>query len=144
MMTAMVIATCVLTVLLAVAVRRFVWLGRSGVPARQALQPASADDGSARRAHRSAPVPADEVPERAEPAGELPAGKEPDREAPEGGMPAGEVREGGVPGKPESIEGVLVRQLRAGVIDGGQYRRAMELIARRDAEPHPLAVPSGE
>jgi hypothetical protein len=59
-------------------------------------------------------------------------------------MPAGEVREGEAAGKPESIEGVLVHQLRAGVIDGRQYRRAMELLARRDAERHPPAAPSDE
>ncbi len=45
---------------------------------------------------------------------------------------------------PDSIEGVLVRQLADGAIDRLQYLRAMEFIARRDAECHPMAVPSDD
>jgi hypothetical protein len=42
---------------------------------------------------------------------------------------------------PESLEGVLVMQLRAGRITQSQYLRAMAHIAARDEERHPLAVP---
>ncbi|GAA2607848.1 hypothetical protein [Paractinoplanes durhamensis] len=48
--------------------------------------------------------------------------------------PAGEA-------EPGSLEGVLVSQLGAGVITRGQYMRAMEGIAARDDERHPLTVP---
>ncbi|GIF02071.1 hypothetical protein [Paractinoplanes rishiriensis] len=43
--------------------------------------------------------------------------------------------------KPESLEGVLVAQLVAGTISPVQYRRAVERIAARDEERHPLTVP---
>jgi len=42
---------------------------------------------------------------------------------------------------PESLEGVLVAQLARGQISRRQYLRAMELLAARDDERHPLAVP---
>ena len=45
------------------------------------------------------------------------------------------------PAQPESLEGVLVAQLVAGEITLNQYVRAMERIAARDDERHPLAVP---
>lgn len=48
------------------------------------------------------------------------------------------------PARPESIEGVLVAQLTGGAIDRRQYLRAMEFVARRDAERHPMRVPSDE
>jgi hypothetical protein len=41
----------------------------------------------------------------------------------------------------ESLEGVLVAQLSVGEISRRQYLRAMERIAARDDERHPLAVP---
>jgi hypothetical protein len=44
-------------------------------------------------------------------------------------------------GRPESLEGVLVVQLVAGEITPGQYRRAVERIAARDDERHPMALP---
>ena len=43
--------------------------------------------------------------------------------------------------QPESLEGVLVAQLGSEEITRGQYLRAMERVAARDAERHPLAVP---
>jgi hypothetical protein len=43
--------------------------------------------------------------------------------------------------QPESLEGVLVGQLGSGEITRGQYVLAMEHLAARDAERHPLAVP---
>ena len=46
------------------------------------------------------------------------------------------------PAAPESLEGVLVRQLLDGEITGPQYRRAVHRRAQRDADRHPLAVPS--
>jgi hypothetical protein len=42
---------------------------------------------------------------------------------------------------PESLEGVLVRNLVGGEITGSQYRRAMRRLAERDADRHPLSVP---
>ena len=42
---------------------------------------------------------------------------------------------------PESLEGVLVVQLLAGEINRGQYLRAIEGLAARDDERHPLTVP---
>jgi len=42
---------------------------------------------------------------------------------------------------PDSLEGVLVAQRYAGAITCGQYLRAMEGIAARDDERHPLSVP---
>ncbi|BCJ49066.1 hypothetical protein Asp14428_05410 [Actinoplanes sp. NBRC 14428] len=51
------------------------------------------------------------------------------------GEPAAPVRE------PETLEGALVSQLAAGEISRGQYARAMERLAARDDERHPLAVP---
>ena len=41
----------------------------------------------------------------------------------------------------ESLEGILVNQLIDGLITGRQYVRAMEHLAARDDERHPLAVP---
>ena len=43
--------------------------------------------------------------------------------------------------RPESLEGVLVAQLGSGEITRGQYLQAMERLAARDAERHPLVVP---
>jgi hypothetical protein len=45
------------------------------------------------------------------------------------------------PARPESLEGVLVAQLVAGEITQHQYRHAVEGLAVRDEERHPLAVP---
>ena len=42
---------------------------------------------------------------------------------------------------PESLEGVLVAQLAATEITRAQYTRAMEKLAARDDERHPLSVP---
>jgi hypothetical protein len=42
---------------------------------------------------------------------------------------------------PQTLEGVLARQLVADEITGPQYRHAMAAIAARDAERHPLEVP---
>jgi hypothetical protein len=42
---------------------------------------------------------------------------------------------------PQTLEGVLTRQLVTGEITGPQYRHAMASIAIRDAERHPLEVP---
>lgn len=46
-----------------------------------------------------------------------------------------------VPESPESLEGVLVRQVLAGEITRAQYRRAVQKLAERDADRHPLSVP---
>jgi hypothetical protein len=43
--------------------------------------------------------------------------------------------------QPESLEGVLVRQLAAGEITRAQYLQAMSRLAERDAVRHPLEVP---
>jgi hypothetical protein len=43
--------------------------------------------------------------------------------------------------RPESLEGVLTAQLMAGEITRGQYLKAVEGLAARDAERHPLTVP---
>ncbi|RZU54618.1 hypothetical protein EV385_6569 [Krasilnikovia cinnamomea] len=43
--------------------------------------------------------------------------------------------------RPESLEGVLVAQLRAGEITRRQYLRAMGSLAARDDVRHPLAPP---
>jgi hypothetical protein len=45
------------------------------------------------------------------------------------------------PAAPESLEGVLVDQLVTGAITRGQYARAMEQLAARDDQRHPLSVP---
>src|SRR4051794_19156287 len=45
------------------------------------------------------------------------------------------------PDGPESLEGVLVVQLMSGKINRGQYLHAVEGIAARDDERHPLTVP---
>jgi hypothetical protein len=45
-------------------------------------------------------------------------------------------------GVPETLEGVLARQLLDGEITGVQYRRAVHKLAERDADRHPLSVPS--
>jgi len=42
---------------------------------------------------------------------------------------------------PQTLEGVLTRQLVTGEITGPQYRSAMASIAIRDAERHPFVVP---
>ncbi|MEU7906134.1 hypothetical protein [Actinoplanes sp. NPDC049118] len=44
-------------------------------------------------------------------------------------------------GRPESLEGVLVAQLVSGEINADRYRRAIEGLAVRDDERHPMAVP---
>ena len=43
--------------------------------------------------------------------------------------------------KPETLEGVLVRQLLDAELSGPQYHRAMQRLAERDAERHPMTVP---
>jgi hypothetical protein len=43
--------------------------------------------------------------------------------------------------KPETLEGVFVRQLLDREINGRRYLHAMELLAERDADRHPLSVP---
>jgi hypothetical protein len=43
--------------------------------------------------------------------------------------------------KPESLEGVLVVKLMGGEISRGQYLKAVEGLAARDDERHPLTVP---
>jgi hypothetical protein len=45
------------------------------------------------------------------------------------------------PGHPESLEGVLVAKLIAEEISRIQYLHAMEGLAARDDERHPLTVP---
>ena len=45
------------------------------------------------------------------------------------------------PVQPVSLEGVLCAQLADGEISRRQYLRAMEQLAARDDERHPLAVP---
>ena len=42
---------------------------------------------------------------------------------------------------PQTLEGVLSRQLVTGQITGPQYRRAMASIASREATRHPLDLP---
>ncbi|MEU8233202.1 hypothetical protein AB0C12_26785 [Actinoplanes sp. NPDC048967] len=54
------------------------------------------------------------------------------------GRGAGQARE---VAKPETLEGVLVRQLLDAELSGPQYRRAMQRLAERDAERHPMTVP---
>lgn len=49
-----------------------------------------------------------------------------------------------VPATPETLEGVLARQLMEGEITAPQYRRAVHRLAERDADRHPLSVPSDE
>jgi hypothetical protein len=44
--------------------------------------------------------------------------------------------------KPETLEGVLVRQLLADEINKAQYRRALQRLAERDADRHPMTVPT--
>ena len=43
--------------------------------------------------------------------------------------------------EPESLEGVLVAELLAGDINTTQYRHAIEGLAARDEDRHPLSVP---
>ncbi|MFC3742227.1 hypothetical protein [Paractinoplanes deccanensis] len=54
---------------------------------------------------------------------------------------SGEQPEGAPPAPPETLEGVLTAQLATGEITRGQYQRAMEKVAAREDERHPLAVP---
>lgn len=44
----------------------------------------------------------------------------------------------------DSLEGVLVSQLLRREITPGQYRRAVEGLAARDEERHPMSVPGDE
>lgn len=46
-----------------------------------------------------------------------------------------------LPSRPGSLEGVLAVQLADGDITRSQYTRAMEQLAARDEERHPLSVP---
>ncbi|MEV6848490.1 hypothetical protein [Actinoplanes sp. NPDC051411] len=46
-----------------------------------------------------------------------------------------------LPPVPKSLEGALVARLDDGVITRSQYLRAMEQLAARDDERHPLSVP---
>jgi hypothetical protein len=43
--------------------------------------------------------------------------------------------------RPETLEGLLVRQLIDDEISRVQYRRAMQRLAETDADRHPLTVP---
>jgi hypothetical protein len=43
--------------------------------------------------------------------------------------------------KPETLEGALVRQLMEREISGRQYRHAMQRLAERDVDRHPLTIP---
>ncbi len=45
------------------------------------------------------------------------------------------------PPTPETLEGVLAGQLLAGEITAAQYRRAVQRLAERDADRHPLSMP---
>jgi hypothetical protein len=45
------------------------------------------------------------------------------------------------PRAPESLEGVLAAKLLAGEITTTQYRHALEGLAARDEDRHPLTVP---
>ena len=57
-------------------------------------------------------------------------------------MSAAAAQPAGTPaGRPQSLEGVLVARLVAGEISGSQYRRAVEGLAARDDERHPMAIP---
>lgn len=60
-------------------------------------------------------------------------------------VPADEAEEGpahrAAPELPETLEGVLAGQLLAGEITAEQYRRAVQGLAERDADRHPLSVP---
>ena len=58
---------------------------------------------------------------------------------PKGGTPRPAVAEPA----PQSLEGVLVGQLASGQINRQQYLHAMEGLAARDDERHPLSVPPG-
>jgi hypothetical protein len=60
--------------------------------------------------------------------------------APAGSAPA-DLREPPADVVPESLEGALVTHLFTGEITRRQYRRAMERVAARDDERHPLALP---
>jgi len=55
--------------------------------------------------------------------------------------PAKDFRQNDDAVKPETLEGVLVKQLLDDEINRLQYRRAMQRLAERDADRHPLAVP---
>jgi uncharacterized membrane protein len=46
------------------------------------------------------------------------------------------------PWVPETLEGVLAQQLLAGEITGPQYQRAVHKLAERDADRHPMSMPS--
>ena len=46
--------------------------------------------------------------------------------------------------EPETLEGVLARQLLDGEITATQYRQAVQRLAERDADRHPLSVPHPE
>ncbi|WP_436532549.1 hypothetical protein [Actinoplanes sp. HUAS TT8] len=45
---------------------------------------------------------------------------------------------------PDSLEGVLVAQLLSSEITPAQYRRAIEGLAARDEQRHPMSVPGDE
>ena len=59
----------------------------------------------------------------------------------ENGRHTGDGRAVPAPLPPESLEGVLVAQLGDGDISRSQYLRAMEQLAARDEERHPLVPP---
>jgi hypothetical protein len=67
-----------------------------------------------------------------------------DTEAGEAGAATKDAEAVPVPATPETLEGVLARQLMDGEITGAQYRRAVHRLAQRDADRHPLSVPSEE
>ncbi|BCJ49308.1 hypothetical protein Asp14428_07830 [Actinoplanes sp. NBRC 14428] len=57
---------------------------------------------------------------------------------------AGEAEPAAAAAPPESLEGVLVRQVLDHEITPGQYRVAMHRLADRDADRHPLPdLPAG-
>ena len=57
------------------------------------------------------------------------------------GGPAKDSRRARESAKPETLEGVLVRQLMDHEISRLQYHRAVQRLAERDADRHPLTVP---
>jgi hypothetical protein len=61
-----------------------------------------------------------------------------------GGAAAQDTEPAPVPATPETLEGVLARQVVEGEITASQYRRAVHRLAERDADRHPLSVPSDE
>jgi hypothetical protein len=59
------------------------------------------------------------------------------------GAAGGSTRPAAAEPAPQTLEGVLVAQLASGQINRQQYQHAMEGLAARDDERHPLSVPPG-